>query len=47
MEITPLRGASFPNKTAKLQIFRQLTPFYIMKKEAPAFGCLLVEMYIF
>lgn len=47
MGITPLRGAPFPNKTAKLQIFRQLTPFYIMKKEVPAFGCLLVEMYIF
>lgn len=47
MEITPQRGVPFPNKTAKLQIFRQLTPYYIMKKEAPAFGCLLVEMCIF
>lgn len=32
MGITPLRGAPFPIKTAKLQIFRQLTPYYIMKK---------------
>lgn len=47
MKITPQRGAPFLNKTAKLQNFRQLTPYYINKKEAPAFGCLLVELYVF
>lgn len=47
MEITPLRGAPFPNKSAKLQKNHQLTLHYIKKKEAPAFGCFLAELYVF
>lgn len=47
MEITPLREVLFRIRLQNYKISINYSFIIYIKKEAPAFGCLLVEMYIF